>query len=371
MEYNKKEGSKTNRGTGPFLPLVVLALVLSLSGGAQESRVPRSMVVYKSMEPLTIDGQAHEASWGKAPWSESFIDIEGEREPAFDTRMKMLWDDTYLYFYAQLEEPHIWGYLKQRDTVIFYNNDFEIFIDPDGDTHNYYEFEMNALNTVWDLFLAKPYREGGPVLDSWDIAGLKTAVHHQGSLNDPSDRDQGWSVEVAMPWAVLLEASGGNDLPVSQFWRVNFSRVNWDFDLEGGTYRRKRDAQGGTLPEYNWVWSPQWVINMHEPEHWGYAYFSANPVGTPEEFSIPREEEIRWLFYRVYRAQKSYHGRHGSYARDLDSLGIEARLGDGTSILPELGVHVAGWTLRAKSPFTGRLYQIREDGKFQEIQTKP
>ena len=51
----------------------------------------------------------------------------------------------------------------QHDAVIFHNNDFEVFIDPDGDTHNYYELEINALNTVWDLFITKPYRELNPL----------------------------------------------------------------------------------------------------------------------------------------------------------------------------------------------------------------
>jgi len=347
------------------------AILICVSSLAQQSRIPRSQVVYKSLQALTIDGRGDELSWERAPWSEAFIDIKGEGEPAYSTRMKMLWDDTYLYFYAQLEEPHLWANLKQRDTVIFYNNDFEIFIDPDGDTHNYYEFEMNALNTVWDLYLAKPYREGGPVLDSWDITGLKSAVYLEGSLNDPSDLDKGWSVEIAMPWEVLLEASGSNERPESKFWRINFSRVNWDFDLDRGTYGRKKDAQGGYLPEYNWVWSPQWVVNMHEPEHWGYAYFSANPVGVPEAFTIPRDEQIRWLFYRIYRAQKKHYQQHNSFSENLEILEIRPQLGDGTQIIPDLKVHTAGWTLRTKSPFTGRHYQIREDGKFQCIQTNP
>ncbi len=48
---------------------------------------------------------------------------------------------------------------------------------------SYYEFEMNALNTGWDLFLPKPYNAGGKADNSWDIAGLKTAVAVQGTLN--------------------------------------------------------------------------------------------------------------------------------------------------------------------------------------------
>ena len=63
----------------------------------------------------------------------------------------MLWDDEYFYFAAELIEDQIWATLTERDSVIFYDNDFEIFIDPDGDSHQYYEFEINALNTVWDL----------------------------------------------------------------------------------------------------------------------------------------------------------------------------------------------------------------------------
>ena len=72
----------------------------------------------------------------------------------------MLWDDTYLYVGALLEEPHVWATLTQHDSVIFHDNDFEVFIDPDGDNHEYCEIEINALNTEWDLFLNKPYRDG-------------------------------------------------------------------------------------------------------------------------------------------------------------------------------------------------------------------
>ena len=125
--------------------------------------------------------------------------------PRFQTRARMLWDDTYLYVGALLEEPHVWGTLTQHDSVIFHDNDFEIFIDPDGDNHEYYEIEINALNTEWDLFLKKPYRDGGPAINEWEIPGLKTAVHVSGTLNDPSDSDRSWSVEFAIPWKSLAE----------------------------------------------------------------------------------------------------------------------------------------------------------------------
>src|SRR5690606_19590397 len=211
--------------------ICLLVNVVHGSSIAQEDDVPRALVVYKTQEPITIDGIGNEASWEKAEASMDFVDIEGVKEPRYKTNVRMLWDETYLYFYAEMEEPHVWGTLKERDTVIFHNNDFEIFIDPGGDSHNYYEFEMNALNTVGDLLLVQPYREGGPVVDSWEILGLQTAVQVNGTLNNPSDTDKGWSVEAAMPWEVLTEASGSNDVPEGKFWRINFSRVNWDFEI--------------------------------------------------------------------------------------------------------------------------------------------
>ena len=109
-----------------------------------------------------------------------------------------------------------------------------------------------------------------------------------------------------MPWEVLTEAESRNKIPKGEFWRINFSRVNWDFQLEGNTYSRKKDQKGKFLPEYNWVWSPQAVINMHEPEHWGYVYFSPKQAGEKEKFRIPQDEKIRWYLYELYRKQKAY-----------------------------------------------------------------
>ena len=73
----------------------------------------------------------------------------------------------FLHF-AKMEEPHIWGNLTEHDAVIFHNNDFEVFLDPEGDGHGYYELEWNVLNTVWDQFLTTPYRDAGnQTLNGW------------------------------------------------------------------------------------------------------------------------------------------------------------------------------------------------------------
>src|SRR5258706_3672632 len=94
---------------------------------------PRGYVCYKARSPLTIDGALDEAAWRDAAWTDDFVDIEGSRQPAptLRTRVKMLWDDQYLYIGADLVEPALWATLKAHDSVIFHENDFEFFIDPD------------------------------------------------------------------------------------------------------------------------------------------------------------------------------------------------------------------------------------------------
>ncbi|WP_242670141.1 carbohydrate-binding family 9-like protein [Gramella sp. KN1008] len=334
---------------------------------SQNLKEPRLYIAYQTFDSIKVDGIGNDPAWEKVGFSQDFIDIEGEKTPSFKTNVKMVWDEKYLYFFAKMEEPHVWGTLKQRDTVIFYNNDFEIFIDPDGDTHNYMEFEMNALNTVWDLFIVKPYRERAPIIDNWDIKGLKSAVYVKGSLNDPTDIDEGWSVEIAIPWEVMAEANTHNRIPKSDFWRINFSRVNWDFQLDNGTYSRKKDENGKFLPEYNWVWSPQGVINMHEPEHWGYVYFSEKEPGTRMDFSIPKDERVKWLLYNLYRKQKTFYAEHKKWATKIEDISAKRTLIEGEEVEPQIENHLSGWNISVKSPFTGDTYLIKEDGDLIKI----
>jgi len=228
---------------------------------------PEHYECVRAKGPIVVDGKINERAWGAAPWSGWFVDIEGasKPKPRFRTRVKMLWDDTYFYIAAELEEPDVWATLTKHDSVIFHDNDFEVFLNPTGDTQNYFEFEINALNTGWDLFLNKPYRHGGKADNSWEIPGLKTAVAIDGTLNNPSDRDRGWTVEIALPWEAFRERSGVGRPKNGDEWRVNFSRVEWRLD-EG-----HQKVPGSK--EDNWVWSPQGVINMHVPEKWGYVRF--------------------------------------------------------------------------------------------------
>ena len=270
-----------------------------------------------------MDGRLDEKAWQAVPWTEDFVDIEGDRRPTprLRTRAKMLWDDKYFYIAAQMEEPHVWGTLTKHDSIIFMDNDFEVFIDPAGSNHNYGEFEINALNTGWDLLLKKPYRDGGPADNSWEIPGLLTAVHVDGTLNDPRDTDKGWTrVEIAMPWAVLRANCRGNSPAPPRDgdqWRVNYSRVEWRHEVVDGKYRKVPKSR-----EDNWVWSPQGVVDLHRPEMWGYIQFSTAPLGQGV-FRPDPAGAAKHLLHRIYYAQRRFHREHERYAQTLEELGLD------------------------------------------------
>lgn len=254
----------------------------------QES-MRRRYICRRVARPLNLDRDEADPGWTALPWSAPFADITGRDElrPRFDTRMRMGWDDRYLYVNAWLEEPHVWGTITEKNAVMFEDNDFEIFIDPDRDGLNYYEFEINALGSIWELSLPRPYAEGGEPELGCNIEGLVSRVRVDGTLNDPRDADRGWSVEVAIPWSGLARyhVSGACPPRPGDCWRVNFSRVQWRHEIVGGRYVRvpphgtplaeSLNPEEQEHPEDNWVWSPQGAVNMHLPARWGDLAFEA------------------------------------------------------------------------------------------------
>lgn len=234
-----------------------------------------------------LDGYVCGDGWDELPWTDDFVDITGQDslKPWYRTRLKMGWDENYLYVGAQMEEPHIWATITTKNAQMFEDNDFEIFIDPDGDGLNYYEFEINALGTIWELSLPRPYKDGGLPVLGCNIDGLVSAVGIKGTLNDPRDEDEAWSVTVAIPWQGLKPYHNEGAVPpaINDVWRMNFSRVQWAHEIVDGKYIRVPPHGAKTAeslnpeeqqhPEQNWVWSPQGAVNMHLPQMWGWVKF--------------------------------------------------------------------------------------------------
>ena len=331
--------------------------------GAHLPFAPETYRVPRAARAPVIDGRLDDPAWSRAPWTDAYVDISGpdHQRPRFHTRGKMAWDDTYFYFAAELEEPHLWATYTKRDSIIYHENDWEIFIDPDGDTHHYYELEINVLGTVWDLFLVKPYRDGGPALHAWDAPGLLTAVHADGTINDPSDEDRGWTIEVAWPWASFGGAAGMPRPPrPGDRWRVNFSRVQWHVRPARDGYAKVLDPETGKhLAEDNWVWSPQGAIAMHMPERWGIVEFAADDFPGPRP-KLLADDEIRWALRQACLVQQRFHEVHGRWARTRAELGLPP---GGHDVYIE--AMETGFEIRMPRASGGELV-IREDGRVFE-----
>jgi cytochrome c len=250
---------------------------------------------YRVTEPITIDGRLEEEAWKRVPRSPSFRDILTGEPTMHDTRVAVMWDEKNLYVGFWVEEPNVAATFKERDSPIYYNNDVEVFI---AGQDAYYEFEINAYNTIYEVlfFWEDAYEKGGysgqPEFRrgrphsqgfngvgftkhprgkrigffDWDFPGLQTAVHVDGSLNDPADKDRGWTVELAFPWEGMkwLAKGDGRSLPPKDgdVWRIDFSRFN--------QYKAPAPARdsGG------WFWSPHGVWDSHIPECFPYIRFS-------------------------------------------------------------------------------------------------
>jgi len=283
---------------------------------------PSNYIVHYTKTPPVIDGDVNDAAWQQAPWTADFQDIEGaiKPKPYLQTRAKMLWDDSCLYIAAQIQEPNVWAYQQHHDDVVFYDNDFEVFINPNNTTHQYFEIETNAINTIFDLYLSKPYRDYGSALINWNVEGMRSAVKVQGTLNHPGDKDSGWTIEIAIPFKAI---SVGNNVLVpneGSIWRLNFSRVEWNTKVVDGKYIKQTSPNGQNLPEHNWTWSAQGVIDMHFPERWGYLQFTKG--NTNITFNLPYAERQKRYLWLIYYRQQQWFATHRSYMLSLKQMGL-------------------------------------------------
>lgn len=260
----------------------------------------------RTNEPIIIDGNLDKAVWQKAEKSPRFVDMVNGSPGYFNTQASVLWDDQNLYIAFWVEEPFVKAELTERDSLIFKENDIEVFIDG-GDT--YYEFEVNALNTVYEVFYIwrDAYKKGGkfdvPEFDiinqnafsfggdydripdsfwhgrhprktrwaflNWDFPGMKSAVQIQGKINDDAVVDKGWTVELAFPWKGMKWLANGRSLPPSEgdIWRIFFGR-----------FQKLTPSSIEVNPHPAWAWNKHGVYDTHLPECFTNIHFSNNTV---------------------------------------------------------------------------------------------
>jgi len=252
----------------------------------------------RTSRPISIDGNLNKKPWTTAPRADRFVDLVSGAPAWLDTRMAGLWDEENLYLAFWLEEPDLRAVLTDRDSFIWTENDLEVFIaGPDC----YYEFQVNALGTIYEVFYIwqDAYCLGGfsakPEFDlavhkadvlagfqdasrhgrhprgkrwaflDWDFPGLRWVVKVDGTLNDNSDLDRGWTVELAFPWKGMASLAQGRPLPPrnGDVWRMAFMRFE------------AAQANGIRLsPDPGWALNRHGVYDSHIPECFSFICFS-------------------------------------------------------------------------------------------------
>ena len=243
------------------------------------------------VDPSVIDGNIEKPCWRNSEWTPLFRDMVTGAPAALETRGALLWDNRALYVAFNICEPDIRASLTERDSFVWLENDVEFFI---GGKDCYYEFEINALGTIYEAFYIwkdaythdsrfASAREfdlidrhvdilGGfqDAFDhprgtrwcfrDWDFPGLQVAVSHVGTINDPSDIDTGWAVEMALPWDGMKWFADGKNLPPREgdVWHLNLFRFQ-TFEHNG----RKIEPGAG------WAWSKHGAYDSHIPECFG------------------------------------------------------------------------------------------------------
>ncbi len=251
-----------------------------------------TLLARKVCSPPRLDGTLSDSAWQSAARSSMFVDMASGEPALLDTQVSVLWDDENLYVGFWMQEPYPKAHLSERDSIIFTENDVELFIDG-GDC--YYELEINALGTLYEVFFVwrDAYQRGSrfdiPEFDllsrkalsfagdfdrkpesfwwgthprgprwaflDWDFPGLRSAVHVEGVLNDSSERSKGWTVQLALPWAGMKHLAGGRSLPPKDgdFWKMFFGRF------------QKIQTNSGE-GQAAWCLTPHGVYDTHMPE---------------------------------------------------------------------------------------------------------
>jgi hypothetical protein len=195
-----------------------------------EPAVVRAAECRRATAPLTLDGKLDDKEWGNAEVLRDFAVFWEKRKPATATTARLMWDDDYLYFAAEMEDKDLYADVTQRNGITWENDVFELFFKPSADKPAYYEFQVNAANTPLELFLpsrgAGGYRRFAPLTR----LGMESGVKLRGTLNNWKDRDEGWTVEGRIPWKAFA-ATGGRPA-VGAKWRFALCRYDYSVPLE-------------------------------------------------------------------------------------------------------------------------------------------
>jgi hypothetical protein len=219
----------------PLLVLLCLAVGLILFGGrpaaapraAADDETPPAVreAECRRAGRIKIDGVIDEMAWARAQLLQDFSAFWEKRKAKSATKARLLWDNEYLYFCAEMEDVDLYADVREHNGMCWTNDVFELFFKPSEDKPAYYEFQVNTLNTVLEMYLPSRGAGGYQRFAPLGNLGLESAVRLDGTLNDWTDKDKGWSVEGRIPWKAF-EATGGRP-KAGDKWRFALCRYDY------------------------------------------------------------------------------------------------------------------------------------------------
>jgi hypothetical protein len=210
-----------------LLGLLSIGLVVSTPPTVVDPSQWSHYDAHRTKTSIIVDGLLTDKEWGKAPVMDGFSDVfEPGREVKYPTTAKMLWDDKYLYVAFECIDPDIWGVRTKHDDPVYIEDAAEVFIDPEGQGRHYFEVDVSAMNTSIDLMILSPSFVGlTPTNSRYDVKGLKTGVKVYGTLNKRDDKDEKWTLEMAIPWSDFMGRKVNVPPHDGDSWHINLFRV--------------------------------------------------------------------------------------------------------------------------------------------------
>ncbi|MDE3261059.1 MAG: DUF5916 domain-containing protein [Acidobacteriota bacterium] len=167
---------------------------------------------FRLAEPLTVDGVLDDPVYDQVPPAEGFTQQEpDEGAPVSEsTRVWVLYDADSLYVAADLEEHHpeefMTNEMRRDNRNIGWGDSFSVILDTFYDRRNGVLFHTNAAGALYDAQVTDERNTNADWNTVWWVRTRRM--------------DDGWTVEMRIPFRSLRYAGGG-----AQLWGINFRRL--------------------------------------------------------------------------------------------------------------------------------------------------
>lgn len=236
--------------------LLILGTSFLLMQCAEHKPTETIEATFTSVSPV-IDGIENDLIWQQiipVMLKENRSGNETQKSE-LKTQVKVCYDDHNLYFFFHCNDPDIWTSFTKRDEHLWENEAIELFIDVDDEPETYVEIEVSPANVLFDSYIVDTVNIDVPKTALFNLKGIRTAVVVSGTLNERDDKDNNWTVEIALPFADLANENIQQVTAATEI-KINFYRLDENQGMEPMSY----------------AWSPTGG-RFHKPAYFGNLTF--------------------------------------------------------------------------------------------------